>query len=598
MENLGIKDSRNTNADANISTLPAREKSMSLEKLANTFRKLVTTAGTTFDTGLSSLSQDARISAITKATGVGKSGDDYHATISRNGDSNPNSHSAGREDAHDNADQYDNRNGLAPRHEDVRGSDLRDTRDAGTNENHDDRTNKNASSNEHPPHDKDNSNNPSQSDTTNQQSTSKSDNGDANGNNQQDSDSNPALQGKENSSATAQQLATAGANAGINVGNSILGTSAKGEIGKSNGTTQAGLNAKLNDVGPVTKNNGTTNQGSQVNTHMGPKTNTANANANQNILSSSQSEANVQANNTAEQQAQKIAKSLNSNDKVKVNVNVDTSSGALISKPNSNLIAGTVLAGTDGKSTNQTGQQNAPGQAANGQAPSVAAVAQQVLAAQAQNQGQQNNNQNSQARTQSSGVSNLASSSQATQVNGTALSSGGETTASVAGTTTNNSPQITQTTQQAQDAQVNQKPILKSSVIDQISVKISKALQAGNDKISVQLKPAELGRVDVKMELTHDGRVMAIVTADNKDTLDLLRKDSNDLQKALENAGLKMDSGDMTFNLRGEENAMANNGNQNAANSVDDETTNADLDNLILAQDIDIISDTRIDVRA
>ena len=150
-----------------------------------------------------------------------------------------------------------------------------------------------------------------------------------------------------------------------------------------------------------------------------------------------------------------------------------------------------------------------------------------------------------------------------------------------------------------QDTQVNQKSALGSSIIEQVSVKISKALQAGNDKISIQLKPAELGRVDVKMELTHDGRIMAIVTADSKDTLDLLRRDSNDLQKALESAGLQMDSGDMTFNLRGEENEMASNGDQDLDRGIDDESlNNADLDGLILAQDIDVISDSRIDVRA
>jgi len=595
MENLGIKNLRN--ADANISTIPVREETMSLGKLANTFRKLVTTAGTTFDAGLNSLSQNAGISAIAKTTEVGKSGDDYHSTEGRSEDNNPSSHSAGRRDTRDDAGQYDNHDDLTPRHKDGHGSDTRDTRDTGSNEKYDDGSSHNTSSNEQAPRDKDNSNNLSQSDNTNEQSTSKSDNESAKGQSQQDIDSSSVNRGTANSSsASAQQAATAGANAGINVGNSILGAATKAEVGKNDGTAQEGPNAKLADEGPITTNTRTKNQGAQANTHMGPKANTANAN--QNTLAQSQSEANIQASNTAQQQAQKIAKSLNPNDKVKVNVTVDTASDTLISKPNSNLIAGTILSGAGGKNTNQTGQQNSNGQAVNGQAPSVAAVAQQVLAAQAQNQGQQNNNQNNHAQAQPSSVSNTASSAQATQVSGAALPSGGETTAGVAGTTTNNGSQLTQTTQQAQDSQANQKPVLKSSVIDQVSVKISKALQAGNDKISIQLKPAELGRVDVKMELTHDGRIMAVVTADNKDTLDLLRKDSNDLQKALENAGLQMGSGDMTFNLRGEENAMANNGDQNSDRSIDDDTTNTDLDNLILAQDIDVISDTRVDVRA
>ena len=55
----------------------------------------------------------------------------------------------------------------------------------------------------------------------------------------------------------------------------------------------------------------------------------------------------------------------------------------------------------------------------------------------------------------------------------------------------------------------------------------------------------------------------------------------------------------MTFNLRGDENEMAGNGNLNSNRDVDDEgLTDAGLDDLILAQDIDRISDTRVDVRA
>jgi len=620
MDNLGINKSHK--ADANVGNIPVREKNMSLEKLANTFRKLVTTAGTSFDTGLDSLSQSAGISGIAKSAEAGQSGDDYHKTADRSEDNNPSSHTSERRDTRNDLSQYDSRDDLAPRHEDARGPDTRDARDTVSNENRDDSSSHNTSSNEQAPRDNDKSNNSSQSNNKDEQSTTKSDHESANGQSPQgdDGDANSVHQATANSSsATAQQAATAGANAGINVGNSLIGAAAKGnvgksdgiaqagpntklagEVGKSDGTAQAGPNSKLADAGLVTPKNETINQGPQTNTHLGPKGNAANVN--QKALAQGQSEANIQASNVAQQQAQQIAKSLNPNDKVQINVTVDTATETLISKPNSNLIAGTVLAGADGKSTNKTGQQNLNGQVANGQAPSVAAVAQQVQAAQAQaqNQSQQNNNQSNHAsgQVQSSTVSNAASATQATQSSGAALVGGGETLVGVAGTT-NGSPQQTQLTQQAQDAQANQKPALGPSIVDQVSVKIRKALQAGNDKISIQLKPAELGRVDVKMELTHDGRIMAVVTADSKDTLDLLRRDSNDLQKALENAGLQMDSGDMTFNLRGDENEMAGNGNLNSNRDVDDEgLTDAGLDDLILAQDIDVISDTRVDVRA
>ncbi len=600
MENLGINKSRN--ADSTIGTIPAREKDMSLEKLANTFRKLVTTAGTTFDAGLSVLSQEAGISSIAKSNEVGQSGDDYRDTISRNDDSGPSSLSKERRDPRDDEGQYDSRDDLAPRSENARGSDTRDTRDTASNEKHNDGSSHNTSNDDQTTRNIDNSNNSSQSDNKNEQSISKSNDESATGQNQHDGDSNINSLHQETAtsvSSITQQAATAGANAGINVGNSILGAATKTAVGKGDGTAQASPNTKLAGSGQVTTNNGATNQELQNNTHLGPKANAANVN--QNAIAQSHSEANRQASNAAQQQAQQIAKSLNPNDKVQVNVTVNAAAETLMSKPSSSLIAGTILAGADGKTNNQTGQQNSNGQVTNGQAPSVANVTQQIQAAQAQSQGQQNSSQKNQAQAQvqATTASNAAINSQATHNSGASVVGGGESATGVAGTITNSGPQQTQITQQAQDAQANQKPALGSSVVDQVSVKISKALQAGSDKISIQLKPADLGRVDVKMELTHDGRIMAVVTADNKDTLDLLRRDSNDLQKALENAGLKMDTGDMTFNLRDEGNALANDGDQKSNIDVDSGgQTDVDLDDLILTQDIDVISDTRVDVRA
>ena len=114
------------------------------------------------------------------------------------------------------------------------------------------------------------------------------------------------------------------------------------------------------------------------------------------------------------------------------------------------------------------------------------------------------------------------------------------------------------TAQRAQVNMQNEARIMSASVAEQISVKILKAIQAGNDHIKIQLKPAELGRVEVKMEMGHDGRVMAIVTADSKETLDLLRRDVSDLQRALSDTGLELNSGDLTFNLRGDQGGLAN----------------------------------------
>ena len=97
-------------------------------------------------------------------------------------------------------------------------------------------------------------------------------------------------------------------------------------------------------------------------------------------------------------------------------------------------------------------------------------------------------------------------------------------------------------------------------VADQISVHIGKAVKAGVDRIEIRLKPESLGRVDVRLEVARDGRVIVAVTAENRDTLELLRSDARGLERALQDAGLKADSGSLSFNLRGHDTAARQGG--------------------------------------
>jgi flagellar hook-length control protein FliK len=89
-----------------------------------------------------------------------------------------------------------------------------------------------------------------------------------------------------------------------------------------------------------------------------------------------------------------------------------------------------------------------------------------------------------------------------------------------------------------------------TAVSDQIGMQIARAAQAGTTRFNIQLQPAELGRVDVRMELGHDGKITAMVTAERQDTLDLLQRDARGLERALQNAGLKADSNSLSFSLR------------------------------------------------
>jgi len=75
---------------------------------------------------------------------------------------------------------------------------------------------------------------------------------------------------------------------------------------------------------------------------------------------------------------------------------------------------------------------------------------------------------------------------------------------------------------------------------------------AGQEQINIKLHPAELGRIEVKLESNHDGTLRAVISAERHETLDLLQRDARGLERALQDAGVKTDSGSLNFNLRGQ----------------------------------------------
>jgi flagellar hook-length control protein FliK len=87
---------------------------------------------------------------------------------------------------------------------------------------------------------------------------------------------------------------------------------------------------------------------------------------------------------------------------------------------------------------------------------------------------------------------------------------------------------------------------------NQVAVHIQRAVAAGQNRISISLHPAELGQIDVRLNLSNDGTVRAIVSIERPETFDLLQRDARGLEKALQDAGLKTDSGSLSFNLKGE----------------------------------------------
>lgn len=96
-------------------------------------------------------------------------------------------------------------------------------------------------------------------------------------------------------------------------------------------------------------------------------------------------------------------------------------------------------------------------------------------------------------------------------------------------------------------------------VFEQVAFNLKQAAQNGSDHIEIQLKPASLGAINVKLDVSHDGRITAVISADRSDTLHMLRQDASGLQQALRDAGLQADSGSLSFNLRGDAQSFAQN---------------------------------------
>jgi hypothetical protein len=102
---------------------------------------------------------------------------------------------------------------------------------------------------------------------------------------------------------------------------------------------------------------------------------------------------------------------------------------------------------------------------------------------------------------------------------------------------------------------------------EQVALNLKQAIAANNNEIRIQLKPASLGTIDVKLNVGQDGRVNAVISADRSDTLNMLKQDAGTLQQALRDAGLNADSSSLSFNLSSDAQSFARNWSQGSGGS-------------------------------
>lgn len=86
---------------------------------------------------------------------------------------------------------------------------------------------------------------------------------------------------------------------------------------------------------------------------------------------------------------------------------------------------------------------------------------------------------------------------------------------------------------------------------EQMALGIQRSARDGGGRITLQLSPTELGRIHLKLDIDEEKNVRASVSVERPATLELLQRDTKALERALQDAGLKMDQNDLSFSLHG-----------------------------------------------
>lgn len=86
--------------------------------------------------------------------------------------------------------------------------------------------------------------------------------------------------------------------------------------------------------------------------------------------------------------------------------------------------------------------------------------------------------------------------------------------------------------------------------LNNVPVEIGMRSLSGSSRFQIRLDPEELGRIDVQLDIDKSGSVRAHLVVDRPDTLAFLQRDSAQLQRAFEQAGLTPQDGGVALSLR------------------------------------------------
>ena len=83
-----------------------------------------------------------------------------------------------------------------------------------------------------------------------------------------------------------------------------------------------------------------------------------------------------------------------------------------------------------------------------------------------------------------------------------------------------------------------------------VAIEIAAQALSGKNRFEIRLDPPELGRIDVRLEIDNEGHVKSRLIVERAETLDMLRRDAPQLERTLQQAGLKTADNALEFSLR------------------------------------------------
>ena len=112
-------------------------------------------------------------------------------------------------------------------------------------------------------------------------------------------------------------------------------------------------------------------------------------------------------------------------------------------------------------------------------------------------------------------------------------------------------PQIAATLHVSQQPQQNMPA--DQATFAALGVAIAAKSKDGEKQFDINMHPADLGRVDVRISVDADGKTQAHLSAEHPQTLQMLQNDKTTLERNLRDAGLNVANNGLSFSLKGEQ---------------------------------------------